>query len=341
MSRLARPAGQQTLDIQAALAAGADPDDGLMGTSAMTLLVANGGEPEAARLLLRAGAGDARAQVLHAAVRSGSLEIAKVVLDYARAGGLDGWVDVRDAELRTPLLSASGGATPGFVQLFLEYGADVTVVDDQGNTALHGVGHPEIARLLLQRGAHVNARTRLKASTPLHHARTAEVADALMDGGADLDAQDSCGYTPAMYAAITGRPRVAMRLLQRGASVAARDQNGHTLLGHAICNGHAGLMNEVLKRDACAAQDVDVAWAVEEARPTSSHYCDRDDEGCTPMACVARLHDPAATVRTDGDVAVYLVALQREARALQRVTPDLQEAACQLAARWHELHGTR
>jgi ankyrin repeat protein len=341
ISRVGRPAGQQTLDVQACLAAGADPDARMAGVSALDILATNGGEPEAAHLLLSAGAGNARAQVLHTCVSGSSMEIARVVLDYARDNGLNGWVDVHDSDLCTPLVRASRNARPGFVQLLLEYGADVTAVDDHGNTALHGVKHHADARLLLQRGAHVNARDRLRF-TPLHLASTVELVDVLVDAGADLDATDTCGRTPVMFATILRRPRVAMRLLQRGADVATRDQNGHALLDHAINTGNAGLMREVLSRGACAAENIDVVWAVEDVNPDRSFYCESGhEEECTPLACMARMYDPAATVRTDADVATYLVALQREVRDLRRVTPDLQEAACQLAARWRDLHGTR
>jgi ankyrin repeat protein len=337
-------AGQQTREVQACLAAGGDPDTAFFGASATSSIFGDGGEPEAARLLLRAGAGDARAQVLHQSVRSGAAgqELTKIALEYARDEGLD-WVNVLDKNLRTPLLVASAGDAPGVVRLLLEYGADVTAVDSNGMSALHGARHPEIANLLLQSGAHVNARNAMKLA-PLHHARTVELADALIDGGADVDAQDIRGNTPAMYAAIMRRPQIAMRLLQRGADVAVRDQCGHTLLDHAIKTGCARLMRAVLSRDvAAAAAAVDVAWAVQVAKPDGHCSYDYDyyddDDGCTPMACLARMHDPAALVRTDVDVAVYLLALQREVRDLQRVTPDLQEAACQLAARWRELHG--
>ncbi|ADP81560.1 ankyrin repeat domain-containing protein [Pseudofrankia inefficax] len=100
-------------------------------------------------------------------------------------------------------------------------------------TALHVVtdwpgyfpSGPHIARLLLAAGADPNARTtgRGPGETPLHWAASSDdvdVAVALIDGGADLDAADGSIGTPLANAVGYGCWHVARLVVARGARVA-------------------------------------------------------------------------------------------------------------------------
>lgn len=62
----------------------------------------------------------------------------------------------------------------------------------------------------------------------------AEVALALIDSEADVNARDKYGVTALMYAAITGSPEVMERLIKAGAEVNARDIDGRTALVEAL-----------------------------------------------------------------------------------------------------------
>ncbi len=96
-----------------------------------------------------------------------------------------------------------------------------------GWTALHLAsffGHGEIARLLIERGAEVNARSRsvrfAQSNTPLHAAaanRQTGVAQVLIDHGADVNARDGSGFTPLGLAANTHNDMLVIRLLELGA----------------------------------------------------------------------------------------------------------------------------
>jgi ankyrin repeat protein len=100
-----------------------------------------------------------------------------------------------------------------------------------GRTALHVVtdwpGYfpqgPAVARLLLDAGADPDARTDGKrGETPLHWAASSddvEVADVLIDGGADLEAAGGSIGTPLANAIGYGCWQVAHRLVARGAPV--------------------------------------------------------------------------------------------------------------------------
>src|SRR5690349_5185579 len=75
---------------------------------------------------------------------------------------------------------------------------------------------------------------------PLHAAaascRPAEVVR-LVDRGADLDARDDRGRTPAMAAYDAGCRNLALDLIYRGASIDAADSSGETLLSRTVHTG--------------------------------------------------------------------------------------------------------
>ncbi len=113
----------------------------------------------------------------------------------------------------------------------------VHIVDSRGvrRTLLHIVadwpGHfpngAEIAALLIEAGADVNARVTLPempnvAETPLHWAASSDdvqLIDALLDGGADIEADGAVftGGTPMSDAVVFAQWNAARRLLERGA----------------------------------------------------------------------------------------------------------------------------
>jgi hypothetical protein len=79
--------------------------------------------------------------------------------------------------------------------------------------------------------------------TPLHYAARfgrADLADALIAGGATVDAPNRRDERPLHTAATYGHPDVVERLLARGADVNASDRGGKTPL-HAAVSGLAGL----------------------------------------------------------------------------------------------------
>ena len=86
----------------------------------------------------------------------------------------------------------------------------------------------EVAELLLDRGADVNAKNDL-GQTPLYHADS-EVAELLLDHGADVNAKNDFGQTPLHYA----DSEEAELLLDRGADVNAKDDIGQTPLHRVV-----------------------------------------------------------------------------------------------------------
>jgi truncated hemoglobin YjbI len=147
--------------------------------------------------------------------------------DYSRH------VLLRDPELvhehlrhgRTLLHEASGEGDSAAVEFLLCLGADANVTDGGGHTPLYCVGNEcgvvgggSVVRALVRSGADVNARGGAKRCTALHMAArrgNVEVAEALLECGADIEARDRVGDTPLRRAINCKKPAVAALLLRR------------------------------------------------------------------------------------------------------------------------------
>jgi ankyrin repeat protein len=134
----------------------------------------------------------------------------------------------------TLLLVAAVNGRREVAELLIEKGADVNAAMTKSNvTPLHAAaqyGHTSIAELLIAKGAHVNAKT-ITDSTPLHEAAEGGhtgVAELLIGKGAEVDATDFVSQTPLHLAASKGRKQAAALLIAKGASVTAKDHIGKT-----------------------------------------------------------------------------------------------------------------
>lgn len=103
-----------------------------------------------------------------------------------------------------PLLhqEAKAGRRRG-VEWLLAHNANVNVIDDGGQTALHETTSKEMAELLIANKALVNARDQI-GRTPLHTApllkgveySRKDIVEVLLKNKADINARDKNGHTP-------------------------------------------------------------------------------------------------------------------------------------------------
>ncbi len=143
------------------------------------------------------------------------------------------------------------------IQALISSGANVNELDGFG-TPLHMAvarGSVEIAKLLIEAGADVEAETvapSQKKAHPLHtaaYSNRAPVAALLIERGAKVDARDSQGSTPLMIAASSGNTKVAELLLQAGADPLAEDSSDHdTPIYVAAMNGHLDVVKLMLSK---------------------------------------------------------------------------------------------
>ncbi|CAM6062861.1 unnamed protein product [Sphagnum tenellum] len=105
------------------------------------------------------------------------------------------------------------------IQALLERGAPVNGDGASGYAPLHYAsrnGHLQACRVLIQRGAVVDQRTRAGQATSLHRAAYAghlDIVKLLLELGADVCAQDADGCTPLHKAAMKGHVDVVKTLL--------------------------------------------------------------------------------------------------------------------------------
>ncbi len=143
------------------------------------------------------------------------------------------------------LLQAGANAKRGYLHnlwsapkaaLLIRFGADVDERNELGETPLHCVDNPELARVLIQNRAELEARDQSKR-TPLHCAREPSVVAVLVEAGADVAAIDGFGNTP-LHCACTYPANAATigALLIAGADPTCRNKQGDTPL-HVLARG--------------------------------------------------------------------------------------------------------
>jgi len=121
------------------------------------------------------------------------------------------------------------------LELLLANGADVNLKDRAGRTPLHLAAESadgDIVKLLLNKGANVNAKDDESGFTALHHAARLgkkNVAELLIARGADINAKDKHGHTP-LYTAVNHDYKFAEFLISKGADSGIRTESGQTLL---------------------------------------------------------------------------------------------------------------
>ena len=188
-------------------------------------------------------------------IRRRRVGLTSAVLAFALSAGATNAAHPEDS----PLLDATKHGDVVAVRSLLEGGADPDVARGDGLTALHLAaqqGSLEIAQLLIEAGANVEAKTRIGAHTSLHLASGgahASVVRALIDAGADPTAMTSrTGVTPLPLAAkaLNGESTVRA-LLEHGVTVDARESAaGQTPLMFAAARGRVASVRELLRHGA-------------------------------------------------------------------------------------------
>ena len=205
-----------------------------------------------------------------------------------------GVVRARDQWHSTALHRAAFGGNTQIVELLLNAGADIDAESQHGLTPLFSAVHNaqvQVVRLLIARGAKVDPKLDTGES-PLHISargfrakvfyergagedwapqQMVEIAQALLDAGADVNALAKGGTSPLHIAARYGNKAMVELLLARGASVNAEDRSGSLPL-HYLADS--------------SEENVSEANLVETAKVLLAHgarVSQRDQFGSTPL----------------------------------------------------------
>jgi ankyrin repeat protein len=155
----------------------------------------------------------------------------------------------------TPLAVAcqnGGTASAKVVEKLLNAGANPNASLPSGETVLMSAsfaGNVDTVKVLLDRGAGVNAKEAAKGQTALMWAASQghrEVVRVLLDHGADVNARSMGQFTPLLFAARRGDIELARTLIAAGADIEAKGADGSTPLLIATFRGHVNLAKALL-----------------------------------------------------------------------------------------------
>lgn len=170
--------------------------------------------------------------------------------------------------LETCLLSAIMHGDIKGIKYFLELGADIECIDEEGRTPLYWAsyyGQTQAALLLMEYGANVNSMTHTCA-TPLFIAALmghTETVLALCDKGATVEVRETDGsMTPLFAAALNGHTEVVLALCERGADIESSDCIGVSPLFMAAAQGHKETVLALATRGADIHAVDDNGWNI-------------------------------------------------------------------------------
>ena len=153
---------------------------------------------------------------------------------------------------RNILMKVSWNGHKEIVDRLINAGADINVVNNNGNTALMEAsynGYKEIVDRLINAGAAINASdkydyTALMGASNWGHK---EIVDRLINAGAAINASDKYGYTALMEASYWGHKEIADCLIKTGANINAANRYGVTALMEASWNGKEEVVDNLIK----------------------------------------------------------------------------------------------
>ena len=186
-----------------------------------------------------------------------------------------------------PLHAGTLNGHADIVKLLIHKGANVNALDDDGDVPIifaSGGGHEEVVKILLEHKADVNAKKK-NGWTPLMAAawnRHSSVVGLLVEAGADINCKTDDGYTALMGASKGGDLSSVKCLVENGADIqTVHSESKFRALHYAACNDHLKVGEYLIEHGATADPVVNTASGLYAAAVISKllakRYDDKDD----------------------------------------------------------------
>lgn len=233
---LMRAASANRRDVmQLLLSSGANVNATNAGGMTALMVAAFGGYADAVRMLL---AGKADPNIAdnqgRTALMAGATSGDAPTVDALLKSGAN--PNVSDAGHGTPMTYAAAEGQGAVMNVLQQHG----LKPNAGDFALAAAGcHAEAVKIALASGVGVNGAA--GQIVPLLSAAgtgCVEVAQLLIERGADVNAKDHDGWTPLIKAAQAGHTEMVQLLLDHGADMRAADNDGRTAWMFAAVGGH-------------------------------------------------------------------------------------------------------
>ena len=234
---------------------------------------------------------------LHCASGEGDANVVQVLID----AGAD--IEAKDSQGRSPLHCACVSGVLDVVKMLVEAGAGVRITDNEGDTCLtlaSYFGHIETVRYLVDLPrVELNHRCS-ENKTALHCAaqeKHTDVAQLLIDAGAEIDIKNSDGRFPVHLASLSGALDIVKMLVRVGAGVCVTDNEGATCLtlasffGHIDTVGYLVGLPEVDVNHRDSGNNTALHYSVEEKHTgvvqlliaAGADIETKDSQGCSPL----------------------------------------------------------
>lgn len=196
---------------------------------------------------------------LHEAAESGNLKLARMLVE---AGA-----DVSKSHYThrvTPLILAIRNGSPAMLSLLVQYGADPSLPDSDGQTPLMAAaykGNAKMVEALLEAGADAKLRDKLGRNVLQHcSAQLPEsIYTKLVDAGAETDGRDTWQRTPLLSAIMDHNMKLAEVLIDKKVNLNATDDQGNSALHLALTRRKLEIISKLL--DNGADPNVTDKWA--------------------------------------------------------------------------------
>jgi uncharacterized protein len=213
----------------------------------------NAPEPKIQRILTPAEVEQQKKDnVLFSCVKEGSLECTKKALEQGAK------VDGRDAEGNTALISVMTNDPSRVVKVgtdeLLSAGYDLRKLEEEEKEIFKRevLQNYEIAEYLIQQGADVNLQNDEKYSALMHAClnQYLDMVVLLIKHQAKIEVQNKFGETPLYLTSIVGNYDIAKLLISKGANVNAKNRRDYTPLMRASSHGYARIADLLIQNKA-------------------------------------------------------------------------------------------